>query len=394
MIGFDEAAALLATLARTLGSEEVALAEAAGRVLAAPVVAGIDSPRADVSAMDGYAVREAEVAAGAALPIVGKSYPGAPFDGELAPGSCVRLFTGAALPAGADRVVIQEEVDEADGVARFRGVPAGPRFVRPRGSDFRAGETLLEVGQRLTPGALMAAGGGDAGSVTVWRRPRVGLLVTGDELVAPGEAAATVAAVPDSVSAALAALVETWGGTVGRVERLGDDLDASVGIAGALLDASDVLVISGGASVGEKDFAKAIFAALGGELLFSKVAMKPGKPVWAGPARGKSVLGLPGNPTSALVTARLFLAPLLCGLGGRAFGEALRFGERALAAELAPVGDRETFLRGFDGDGSVALADHQDSNGQRTPASADLLVRVAAGTGALAAGTRVAVLPL
>jgi len=394
VISFDEASELTRSLVRPVGREELALADASGRVLAADVLARIDSPRANVSAMDGYAVRESEAGQGATLPIAGRSYPGQPFGAPLPPGACVRVFTGGAVPDGADRVVIQEDVAEAAGRASFREDPRGAAFIRRRATDFAAGDRLLRVGQRLTPGALLAAGGGDVGTVSVWRRPGVGLLATGDELVAPGEAAAQPSAIPDSVSAALAALVHRSGGEMAGMRRLGDDLEASVRAAGELAAASDIIVITGGASVGEKDFAKAIFAAIGGRLLFSKVAMKPGKPVWAGDVGGMPVLGVPGNPTSALVTARLFLVPLLSAMGGAAFDEALRFRLLPAAEDIADVGDRETFLRGHDLGDRVSLADHQDSNGQRTPATADLLVRVAPGLGTIAAGTPLPVLSL
>lgn len=394
MIDFDEAIARLKRLAPPPSSEVLPLGGAAGRILAAEVVARIDSPRANVSAMDGYAVREHEAGPGARLPIVGRSYPGQPLPGELPQGACVRVFTGGAVPGGADRVVIQEEVEEEGGSATFRAEPAGPRFVRPLGSDFRAGDVLLAAGRRLGAGALMAAGGGDVDAVTVWRQPRVGLLVTGDELVAPGAAAAQHVAIPDSVSAALSALVVEWGGAVSHSERLGDDLERSVEVARAMLAICDLLVITGGASVGEKDLAKTIFARLGGALSFSKVAIKPGKPVWAGSVGSTPVLGLPGNPTSALVTARLFAAPLLCAMSGRPFADALRFRPLPLAEPVADVGDRETFLRGHDLGDRVGLAGHQDSNGQRTPATADLLVRIAPGLSALPAGTLLPTLTL
>ena len=325
MIGFDEAIDRLAGLGKPLGSERVSLGDAHGRILAEPVIAAIAAPRRDVSSMDGYAVRTADVeATPSRLPIVGYSYPGQPFSGDLPERSCVRLFTGAAVPAGADRVIVQEEVREEEGVALF-GAVSPSRFIRFAASDFAAGDVLLPAGTRMSPGALLAAGGGDVAELTVWRRPRVGLLVTGDELVDPGTAHTTSDAIPDSVSLAVISLTSEWGGAVSAVRRLPDDLARSSEAAREMASEVDLIVVTGGASVGSRDFAKAMFEPLGLELAFSKVSMKPGKPVWAGRAGKCLLLGLPGNPTSALVTARLFLAPLLAILSGRRIGDALAF---------------------------------------------------------------------
>jgi len=204
MISFDEALALLVAAARPLGREQVRLAEAAGRILAEPVVAPFDAPATDVSIMDGYAVREAD------LPgrhgVVGESFPGSAFAGTLGAGEAVRIFTGAPVPPGADRVVIQE-VARREGETVMIGAPKGPRFIRPAGSDFRTGDTLLPSGARLHPRALVAAAAADCGEVAVWRQPRVAVLGTGDELVDPGAARSREGAVPDSITLPIAAYV-------------------------------------------------------------------------------------------------------------------------------------------------------------------------------------------
>jgi molybdopterin molybdotransferase len=376
VIGFDEAWAIVAAAARPLGSEQVALRDAHNRTLAEPVVALVDWPPSDVSAMDGYAVREAEFAGGLrSFPVAGASYPAAPFTGEPGPGSSIRIFTGAPIPGGFDRVIVQEMVRREGDTAVIEGEPSAARHIRVQGSDFRAGDVLLEPGRRLDPRALVGAAGADVAEVVVWSRPRVAILGTGDELVEPGQARAHPGSIPESVSAGVAALVEEWGGVTVARDRARDDPAVIEAAASAALDAADVVVVTGGASVGEKDFAKPVFDRFGLELLFSKVAIKPGKPVWFGRARGKLVLGLPGNPTSAMVTARLFLAPLLAGLAGRDPREAARWRRGSLARELGPNGDRETFVRGrADGESAQPLGD-QDSGAQKVMADADLLIR-------------------
>jgi len=371
MISFDEAIRLLREVARPIGRERVPIAEAAGRVLAAPVVAMVDSPRADSSAMDGYAVREADLPG--SLRLIGESFPGGGFDGALEPGTCVRIFTGAPVPAGADRVVIQEVAARDGDSVTIADLPGPERHIRPRGSDFRTGEMLLEAGRRLDPRTLVAAAGADVGEVETWRRPAVRVLATGDELAPPGQARDRAGAIPESVSFGVAALTELWGGRSLGSRRLADDLPALERAAGEALEQSDLVVVTGGASVGERDFAKKMFAPHGLELIFSKVAIKPGKPVWLGRAGGKIVLGLPGNPTSAMVTARLFLAPLVAGLAGRA--GALEWRSLPLGAVLPACGDRETFHRARLLEARAVLVANQDSSAQMALAQADILLR-------------------
>ncbi|HEU0099473.1 MAG TPA: molybdopterin molybdotransferase MoeA [Allosphingosinicella sp.] len=371
MISFDEATRRVAEAARPLGSERVPLARAAGRWLAAPVAALIDSPPSDCSAMDGYAVREEDLPG--TLRLIGRSCPGSGFEGVVEPGTCVRIFTGAPVSAGADRVVIQEAaVGQGESVA-MAGAPGPARFIRPRGSDFRAGERLLEAGRRLDPRALVAAAAADVAEVECWRRPSVRLLGTGDELAPPGEARSRGGAIPDSLSLGLAAFVGQWGGRIDGSRLVADDLATMERAAGEALEQADLVVVTGGASVGERDFARRMFEPHGLELVFSKVAMKPGKPVWLGRAAGRLVLGLPGNPTSAMVTARLLLAPLVAGLAGRGGEPGWR--RLALVGPLPACDDRETFHRARRvKEGAVPLA-NQDSGAQKALAEADLLIR-------------------
>jgi len=390
MISFDEAIELIRAIAKPLGTESVALAKAAGRVLASPVVARIDSPRSNVSAMDGYAARETDLdTLPVSLRIVGESLAGRGWAGEIAPGECVRIFTGAPVPSGADRVVIQENVRREGDLAIIAERPGSAHHVRTRGSDFAAGEELLPSGRLLDARATVAAAAADVAELAVARRPLIHILSTGDELAEPGAATERDDAVPESVSFGVAAMAEHWGAEcVGRT-RLRDDLEAMYETATAATEAADVVVVTGGASVGEKDLAKAMFEPLGLELIFSKVAIKPGKPVWLGRVREKLVIGLPGNPTSALVTARLMLAPLLAGLTGQPIERALAWRKLPLVASLDACGPRETFHRARLVKSEGEVLSFQDSGAQKALAEADLLVRQRAYSSAIEGGQEV-----
>lgn len=395
MIQFDDAVALIRQHALPLDIEHVPVERAAGRVLARPVVASRTAPAAPTSAMDGYAVRDADLASvPAELPVVGESFAGQPFTGEAAPGTCVRIFTGAIVPPGFDRVVIQEHVRRSEGLAVFERPLTAARHIRAAGSDFLAGETILPAGTFLTPQALIAAAGADIGEVATIRRPKVAILATGDELVPPGAAHLRAGMVPDSVSIGIAALVEAFGGRVVQRRRITDSLEALGEGAGEALARSDIVVVSGGASVGERDYAREMFRGHGLELIFSKVAIKPGKPTWLGRAQGRLIVGLPGNPGSALVTARLFLAPLVAGLCGRGPDAAWGWRTARLAEDAPDVGDRETFYRGRLRDGHVVFIGNQDSGAQAALGLSGILIRRAADDGALPSGEDVRILPI
>ena len=386
MISFDEAWEIVAAAATPLGAGLVPLADAFGRILAEPVVAQVDWPPADGSAMDGYAMRDGDPSP---LRLIGESFPGAPFGGEVGRGECVRIFTGATVPHGADRVVMQENATpDGASVALNIGV-SDARHIRRRGFDFRTGDTLLPAGRRLDSRAMVAAAGADLGELAVWRKPLVTILATGDELAEPGTARARPDAIPESVSFGVAALVAEWGGETIARERVCDERALIRRAAATALDRSDLLVVTGGASVGEKDYAKAVLAELGLELLFTKVAMKPGKPVWFGRAGKALVLGLPGNPTSALVTARLLLAPLIAGMSGATPAIAAHWRTAPLRAPLGPGGNRETFSRGRWTDDGVEPIGNQDSGAQKALADASLLIRQRPGAEALAAGAMI-----
>lgn len=393
MIGFDEAVDFIRRTAAPLGTESVPLDMAVGRVLAAPVVARIESPRTNVSAMDGYALREADLASiPARLRVVGKSFAGGGWDVAIGPGDCVRIFTGAPVPGGADRVVIQENVERDGDFAVIAGHPGTARHIRARGGDFALGEELVATGRMLDPRAIVAAAAADLAEVIVYRQPRLKILSTGDELTEPGSAAASSHAIPESVSFGIAALAVAWGAVVAGRARLKDDLHGMERAAADACSSADLVVVTGGASVGEKDFAKAMFQPAGLDLGFSKVAIKPGKPVWFGRAGQALVVGLPGNPTSALVTARLLLSPLLAGLTGRGVEPALHWRQAPLAAALRECGPRETFHRARLIGERVEILSNQDSSAQKALADAQLLVRQRANRPAQGAGELIEVL--
>lgn len=392
MISFDQAQALLAGAITPLNSEDVPLADCAGRVLAAPVHAALSAPRHDVSAMDGYALACEQAAVGARYRVIGESTAGGAPPPAVGPDEAVRIYTGAAIPPGADGVVIQENCGR-DGETMTIVQPFGPaRHVRRAGADFAAGDLLLPAGRRLDPLAMVSLAAADHPTARVHRAPTLALIATGDELAPPGSAAARPAAIPESVSFGVAALAAEHGAQVVARFSGADDLAALETIAGHALDTADVVVVTGGASVGERDFAKPMFAPHGLELLFAKVAIKPGKPVWIGRAQGRWVIGLPGNPTSAMVTARLFLVPLLVALQGGDPVTRLDWMNLPLAAPISATGDRETFARAmWQGDGLLALG-NQDSGVQGALSSAQWLIRCPADGSAREAGEMVSAL--
>lgn len=394
MIDFEEALALIAETVTPLGSERIALAKAAGRVLASDVVARLDSPRSAVSAMDGYAVRNADVSGvGARLKLTGESFAGTGALPPLQSGEAMRIFTGAPMPEGADRVIMQENVDR-DGEAVIIAREYGPGWhVRKQANDFAAGAILLKAGRKLDARAMVAAAAADQAELDVSLVPRIAIIGTGDELAEPGQAYERAGAIPESVTYGVAAFVEQWGGKVVQSERGGDDLAQLEGQAKVALDCSDLVVVTGGASVGEKDFAKAMFEPFGAELIFSKVAIKPGKPVWLARVGAKWVLGLPGNPTSAMVTARLLLAPLMAALLGQNSPAALPWRMLPLGGAMKATGNRETFVRAMLDDDGLHSLDNQDSGAQLALADADWLIRCPADAPAMEAGEMVQALP-
>lgn len=390
-------AAVLADAVPIADVEHVDLMQAAGRVLAAPLVAGLTQPPFDASAMDGYAVRAADVARlPAGLRVVGEAAAGHAFDGKVRAGEAVRIFTGAPIPAGANAIVIQENARrDGDGVTVVEGV-IDPEYVRPRGGDFTRGETLLAAGRRLSARDVTIAAAAGHARLPVRRKPRVALLATGDELVLPGEtprADQIVCSNPFGV----AALIEAAGGSAVFLGIARDTRDSLAAHIERARDA-DVLVTLGGASVGDHDLVGPVLADRGLALAFWKIAMRPGKPLMFGALGRQRVLGLPGNPVSSLITARLFLVPLIRALLGCATeGDQ---GERlATAVDLPANGPRAHYMRATvrrraDGQREVVPVRSQDSSLLSPLVEADCLLVRPVGADAVAAGTLVPVLPL
>lgn len=392
LITFDEALARLAAAVASLGAETVPLAGAAGRVLAAPLHARTAAPRRAVSAMDGYAVVDSATAPGAWLEVVGEAWAGCGFSGRVGPGQAVAITTGAPMPDGADRCIVQEHAEREGSRVRFTPGYGPGRHVRAAASDFAEGDLLLAPGTRLSPRAMIAAAAADQAEIAVGLQPRVAILGTGDELAPPGQAHLRPDAIPESVTYGVAAMVAAAGGKVIARDLGRDSLPALERRAGEWLEQADLVIVTGGASVGARDFARAMFAPHGLETIFSKVAIKPGKPVWLGRARSRWVLGLPGNPTSAMVTAALFLRPLLAGLEGADPARALHWRHLPLAAPLSACGDRETFERARWDDAGLVPVARADSGLQTPLPDSDWLIRRAPGAPAAGSGERVTAL--
>ena len=393
MISLDEARGLLLAGVGVLACEIVPIGEAAGRVLAADIVAPRDQPPTAVSAMDGYAVASAAI--GDALRVIGEAPAGAPFGGVVGAGEAVRIATGGVVPEGATRIVIQEHVAREGDMIAVRELSQG-FHVRAAGGDFAVGAVVARAGEVMTAGriALVAATG--CAGVEVVRRPRVAIMASGDELRAPGAAGEGV--IFDSGGPSIAALVAGWGGEAVRLPILPDDrvaLDAA--LVGADLDV-DVIVTLGGASVGHRDQLRPAFEALGAMIAFDKVAVIPGKPTWhARFGDGRLLVGLPGNPASAFVCAYLFVAPLLAALTGRDPG--LRLEVARLGQAIGANGPREAWLRGrvaIDDEGRriVRVDPRQDSSLTSPLAAANVLVRRPPDAAAMDAGGRVETLTL
>ncbi len=399
MLSVDEARSRILERLRPLGPEIVPLTEAWSRVAAAPLHAKLDNPPADLSAMDGYAVRGADTAPGGQLRVVGTAPAGHPFEGQVGPGDCVRLYTGSVMPAGSDSVLIQENASRTgDAVAVHEAVAAG-RHIRRRGQDFSIGDELVPAGRRLGARDVGIAAAGNHAWVAVHRRPRVAVLATGDELALPGEAIPG-GGVVNSNTPMLSALIRAGGGVPVLLPPVRDDVSA---IAGAVkgLRGIDMLVTLGGASVGDYDLVQQGLAVHGLQLDFWKIAMRPGKPLMHGHVGGEEpvpVLGLPGNPVSALVCALLFLLPALQRLSGEPATGPER--ERAiLAAPLAANDVRADHLRASlthlpGGQLEVRPFVRQDSGMLRRLAASEALVLRAPHALAAPAGEAVEILRL
>ncbi len=343
LLPVDEARARVIAAFSALPAEQVSVADALGRVLAEDVRARVTQPPVAVSAMDGYAVRAADVTAPpATLTVIGEAPAGGACERAVGAGQAVRIFTGGPLPDGADAIVIQEDTEAGDGVVTVKTAVAEGNHVRPAGLDFTAGEVGLAAGRRVTARDVGLAAAMNVPWLAVHRRPRVALLATGDEIVRPGDPIGPNQIV-SSNTLALAALVKEAGGDATDLGIARDNEDSLRRMA-AGAERADVLVTSGGASVGDHDLVQAVLGKEGLELDFWRFAMRPGKPLLFGRIRGTPLIGVPGNPVSSLVCGLLFLKPAIDVMLGLATTETSA--ETALLGrDLGANDQRQDYLR-------------------------------------------------
>ncbi|WP_242185816.1 gephyrin-like molybdotransferase Glp [Sphingomonas sp. CARO-RG-8B-R24-01] len=389
LLAVEDAQARLLTLAPRIATETVPLRKAAGRWAACAVTARRTQPARDLSAMDGYAVRYDDL--GGPLRLIGESAAGHPFDGALNAGETVRIFTGAALPAGADAVLIQEEAErDGDAVRRSGAGPARGGNIRLAGIDFRLGDVLIDRGDRLSPARIALAASGGHGDLLVARRIRVAIVASGDELTLPGSPLED-GTLPESNGVMLAAMLADLPVDIIDLGILPDRLetitDAFVGVD------ADILVTTGGASVGDHDLIRPALAAAGGSIDFWRIALRPGKPMLAGKIGEMLVLGLPGNPVSAFVTGAIFLKPLIAAMAGARDPRPMAY-PGILGAPLKENDRRQDYMRATTRAGRVYPADQQDSSLLATLAGADCLIIRAPHAPAAAAGDSVEILPI
>lgn len=365
MIGVEEAQARLLALASPLPAIQPPVAQAAGQYLAEDVLARCTQPAADLSAMDGYAIRFADMPG--PWRVIGESAAGRPFAASVGAGEAVRIFTGAHVPHGTDSILIQEEASRSNDRLTLtgEGPPAVGAHIRGKGGDFSVGDRLLEAGTRLNAGAIAAAVMAGYGALAVGGRPKVSIIASGDELLPPGQPC-DAAHIPSSNNVMLAAMLDALPCNVEDKGIIADKL-ADLEAAFRACAGADIIVTSGGASVGDHDLVQQALRNAGAEIDFWKVAMRPGKPVMAGRLGRSIVLGLPGNPSSAFVTAFLFLLPLVRHLAGSKspLPDVLT---AHLGADLPAGGQRTDYLRAYVENGVISVFNRQDS-GMLTPLS-------------------------
>jgi len=396
MISVEEARSRILDALRPTPAEIVALAEAWNRVTADPVVARLTQPPADVSAMDGYALRTADGTVGAVLTVIGAAPAGHPFAGRIGPGEAVRLFTGSVVPAGADAILLQEDATRDGDSVRVNEAVALGRHIRRAGQDFAAGDAVIPAGRRITSRDAGLAAAANHPWLSVHRRPRVAILATGDEIAMPGEPIPP-GGIVSSNSHALAGLVRAAGGEPMILPNARDDQAAIAAVADSVTG-MDMLVTTGGASVGDHDLVIAALQSRGLTLDFWQIAMRPGKPLLFGQQGATPVVGLPGNPVSAMVCAILFLLPALSRLSGlpaapppattAILGEAVKANDKRADHLRAAIHHGET------GRLVVTPFQVQDSAMLRRLAQADALILRPPYAPALPEGAEVAVIRL
>lgn len=395
MISVKEARTRVLASLKPVTAEMVGLTQACGRVLAQPALARLTMPPADVSAMDGYALRAVDATPGALLKLIGEAPAGHPFAGEVKEGEAVRLFTGSVVPQGADTVIIQENTEMRGQELQVNAAIMAGKNIRRAGQDFLAGDKVLLPGKRLSVRDIGLAGAAGYPFLCVHRRPRVAILCTGDEIALPGEPL-PAGGIANSNAAMLAAFVSTHGGEPVLLPIASDTQDA-VAAGAQAAQGADLLVTTGGASVGAHDLVQAGLAQEGFSLDFWKIAMRPGKPLIFGHVRNLPILGLPGNPVSAYVCATLFLSACLAVLGGLP-PESPRFEYARLAEPMKPNDQREDYVRALakrdDQGWIVTPLPVQDSGMLSALSEAGALIRRKPHAPAAQAGTIVEILSL
>ncbi|WP_120715628.1 molybdopterin molybdotransferase MoeA [Tsuneonella amylolytica] len=382
----EEAQSRLIDAASPLATERVAIENAIGRFLAEPLVANRTQPWADLSAMDGFAT-----SGPGPWRIVGESAAGHPFARAMANGEAARISTGAAVPDGADAILLVEDT-AIDGAMVSAAAPPSAKHIRRRGFDFRSGDELLSAGVRIGPAQLALGLAAGIEHCAVRRRPRVAILDTGDELATSLDDPR-----PDALPASNGPMLAAMIAGLADAERVGPVPDDHAKLLAAFENASDadVIVTTGGASVGEHDLVRPVLEDWGARIDFWRVAIRPGKPLMIGRRGSQWIVGLPGNPASAFVTAFLFVLPVLRRLGGASADEASPKALPAILADGVPAGGRRReFLRGIRKGATVVPIAERDSSALRALAAADCLIDRPANADALTAGAPVAVYPL
>jgi len=391
MITVDEALKIIVASRMDYGTQTVSLREALGGRCARPVEARLTMPPFDASAMDGYAVRVDDATLGATLSVIGEAPAGTPYNGVVSAGEAVRIFTGGPLPDGADTIVIQENVSREDNHITINQAAEPGRHIRKAGIDFHEGDSLVEAGRIIGPADIALAASGNHADITIHRRPKVAIIANGDELRPPG-CEIGAGQIISSNSAGLSALIRDWGGEVMDMGIAQDSLESITSLIEAARDA-DVIVPVGGASVGDYDYMKQAFESLGYDPLFSKTAVKPGKPTWFGTLGNQRVLGLPGNPASANVCAHLFLKPLL------GYVDNIFLVSASLDRDISANGPRETYLRGRlyiseNGQLTATPFPRQDSSLITPLTESNALIQLPANLGPWPVGETIQVMPL
>ena len=310
MISVTQALNILSEHAIAPKTETIRLAQALGRVAAEPVHASVTLPPRDASAMDGYAVTINDAQkSGATLKVIAEVPAGHNFDSQIKSGETVPIFTGSPIPSAAETVIMQENVERSDDMIRITHSQNVVKHIRRAGIDFQKGDLIIPAGKRIGPEDISIAAAANHSTLNVWQRVKVACLAAGDELIKPGDSYSN-GKIVNSNTSALSALITQWGGEAMNIGLAKDDPDAIAALYKAAQEA-DIIVPIGGASVGDYDYMRRVFTDLGGEMSFEKIAVKPGKPTWFGQLGTTPVLGLPGNPASALVCAHLFLSVLM-----------------------------------------------------------------------------------